>query len=109
MVSLIVCGHRRPSDALRASAGGCVTNIDTTGTALLYSALINETPEGLTLNSSGAAISWAGRWLIFPRSHSTTLSVDNQFDDGRVITGLTPDGQPEISSPPLRQRREMPQ
>ncbi len=57
--------------ALRPIVGGFVAKVNTTGTALLYSTLIDETPVAITLNSAGAAYVFGG---VLPFLGSSTRS-----------------------------------
>jgi uncharacterized protein (TIGR03437 family) len=75
---------------LRAIAGGFVAKLSTTGSALLYSTLIDETPEALVLNSAGAAYVAGGILPYLGPLSQYTLQVGNS--PNMIVTRLTPNG-----------------
>lgn len=78
--------------ALRTINSGFVMKLNTTGSALLYSTLIDQTPMGIKLNSSGAAYVVGGSIPYLPPLDKFTLAVGNTANYGTVVTRLTPNG-----------------
>lgn len=76
--------------ALQPIAGGFVAKVNTTGTALLYSTLIDETPVALTLNAAGSAYVLGGSLPFLVPLSQYTLKVGDS--PGLIVTRLTPDG-----------------
>jgi uncharacterized protein (TIGR03437 family) len=76
--------------ALRPIAGGFVARLNTTGTALLYSTLVDETPEALTINSAGAAYVFGAVFPNWSPTNQYTLQVGDS--PTTIVTRLTPDG-----------------
>jgi len=79
--------------ALRPAEGGFVTKLNTTGTALLYSTLIDEPAMGLAVGSTGAAYIAGRSQPYLPAVTQFTLAIgDPALGGGTVVTRLTPDG-----------------
>jgi uncharacterized protein (TIGR03437 family) len=76
--------------AMRPVAGGFVAKLNTTGDALLYSTLVDETPEALTLNSAGAAYVLGPALPYLGPVNQYTLKVGDA--PSMIVTRLTPDG-----------------
>ncbi|MGA2601503.1 MAG: IPT/TIG domain-containing protein, partial [Bryobacteraceae bacterium] len=79
-----------PPYSLAAVAGGFIAKINTTGTALLYSTLVDERPLALTINSAGAAYVFGGFPSYSIQPNQYTLQVGNS--PTMIMTRLTPDG-----------------
>ena len=77
---------------LRPIAGGFVTKMNTTGTALLYSTLVDQTPAGLTINAAGSAYIVGASLPYLPPLTQFTLETGDPTGSGTVVTRLTPDG-----------------
>ncbi len=78
--------------ALRDIAGGFVVKLDSTGTSLIYSTLIDQTPLGIAVNSAGAAYVAGYSLPYLPPLSSYTLQTGDVSQSGTIITRLNPLG-----------------
>jgi hypothetical protein len=80
------------SGALQPIPGAFVTKLNSTGTALLYSTLVDQGTAGITLSSNGQAYVVGGSLPGLPPFEQFTLAVGDLNSAGTVVTRLTPDG-----------------
>jgi uncharacterized protein (TIGR03437 family) len=78
--------------ALREIGGGFVVKLNTTGTALLYSTLVDLAPAALAVNSDGAAYVMGASVAYLPPLTRYTLMVGDPSGAGTVVRRLSPDG-----------------
>jgi hypothetical protein len=78
--------------ALGPIAGGFVTKIDTTGSVLLYSSLLDVSASAITIDEAGAAYV-AGHTLpnLLPSTQYAFEAANNK-SDGTIITKMNPSG-----------------